>query len=70
MLYDAQGLAVTSERPETVAAIDRLLERQANQRLDGAERAELLAAAEADPAPLLDLIICTSTFGSQPPLSQ
>lgn len=52
MYHDAQGLAVTTDDPETVADIDRLLARQANQRLDGTERVALFAAADRDPAPL------------------
>ena len=56
MYHDAQGLAVTTDRPETVTAIDRLLDRQANQRLDGAERAALFAAADRDPAALPNTI--------------
>ena len=49
MLKDAQGLLVSSEKSETVDAIDRLLERQANQRLDQSEQTTLLAAADRDP---------------------
>lgn len=56
MHQDAQGLTVSTERPETVAAIDRLLDRQANQRLDGAERAALIAAADQDPATMPNAI--------------
>ena len=52
MYHDAQGLAVTTDDPETVADIDRLLARQANQRLDGTERVAVFAAAYRDPAPL------------------
>lgn len=48
MREDAQGLDVSTDRPETVAAIDRLLDRQANQRLDGPERTALQAAADQD----------------------
>ncbi len=56
MRHDAQGLAVSTDRPETIAAIDQLLARQANQRLDQTERAALLAAAGQDPAALPNTI--------------
>ncbi|NQV81116.1 MAG: hypothetical protein HQ495_11225 [Alphaproteobacteria bacterium] len=56
MRQDAQGLAVSTDRPETIAAIDALLARQANQRLDQAERAALIATADQDPAAMPNTI--------------
>ena len=41
MREDAQGLTVSTASAATVAATDRLLDRQANQRLDGPERTAL-----------------------------
>jgi len=56
MPKDAHGLTLSTDRPETIAAIDRLLDRQANQRLDGPERAALVAAADQDPAAMPNVI--------------
>lgn len=56
MLKDAQGLLVSSEKSETVDAIDRLLERQANQRLDQSEQTTLLAAADRDPSAMPNIV--------------
>ena len=41
MREEAQGLTVSTASAATEAAIDRLLDRQANQRLDGPERTAL-----------------------------
>jgi hypothetical protein len=56
MREDAQGLTVSTASAETVAAIDRLLECQANQRLDGPERTALQAAADRDSAAMPNVI--------------
>lgn len=56
MRVDAQGLTVSTASAATEAAIDRLLDRQANQRLDGPERTALQAAADRDSAAMPNVI--------------
>ena len=48
MIEDAQGLPVSTTMLETVQAINRLLDKQANQQLDWRERTDLLVAADRD----------------------
>ena len=56
MLHDVQGLPVTTARPETVAAIDALMARQANLYYDLPYRDAVVKAADADPAVLPNVI--------------
>jgi tetratricopeptide (TPR) repeat protein len=57
MITDAYGLSVSTDFPETVTIMNRLLDRQANQRLDSVERAALLDAADTDPAAMPNIIV-------------
>lgn len=57
MREDAQGLAVSTASAATMAAIDRLLERPANQRIDHPERIAWRAAADRDSTAMSSVIV-------------